>query len=143
MAKSTWVTRGGVTQIFNRWRPPRPPYLQSDCDSDSGGSFDSDIAEDEIDFSLGAETLGFEWVEWDDDERHYALFVNGEFYKHAVVMENTLNQRLATMETAILGALIGQRLPVPFAVTETITTAFAQSRVELARLFLTHRNLFK
>ena len=58
-------------------------------------------------------------------------------------METKLNHRLATVENAILAALIGQRLPVPHVVTATITTAFAESRVEVARLFGTHRNLFK
>ena len=144
MSRATWVTRDGITQIFNRWRPPRPPHLNhSDSNSDTGGSFESDVDEDEVDFSLGAETLGFDWVQWDDDERNYALFVNREFYQSAVVMETKLNHRLATVENAILGALIGQRLPVPHAVTETITKAFAESRVEVARLFYSHRNLFK
>ena len=144
MSRATWVTRDGITQIFNRWRPPRPPrFNNSDSISDPGGSFESDVDEDEVDFSLGVETLGFDWVEWDDDERNYALFVNREFFQSAVVMETTLNHRLATVENAILAALIGQRLPVPHVVTETITKAFAESRVEVARLFYTHRNLFK
>ena len=142
MSRATWVTRDGITQIFNRWRPPRPPSF-NDSDSDPGGSFKSDVDEDEVSFSFGVETLSFDWVEWDDDERNYSLFVNREFFQSAVVMETKLNHRLATVENAILAALIGPRLPVPHVVTETITKAFAESRVEVARLFYTHRNLFK
>ena len=145
MTKSTWVTRDGITQIFNRWRPIRLPISlnHSDSDSASGGHFESDINEDEVDISLGTEALGFDWVEIDDDARNYALYVNSEFYKHAVVMETTLNQHIATVETDILRALEGQRLHASPAVTGTITTVFVQLRVELAGLFRDHCTLFR
>jgi hypothetical protein len=105
--------------------------------------FESDVNEDEVDFSLGSDTIGFNWVDiMEDDARNYALYVNRKFYEHAVSMETTLKLRIANMETDILGALESQRLCASPAVTETVTTAFAELRVELTKLFCTHCSMF-
>ena len=138
------MTRGGITQIFYRWRSPRLPWQFYDSNSDDRhGNYDSDVDEDEVDFSIGSATIGFRWVDiMEDDERNYALCVNRDFYEHAVSMESTLNQRIATMESDILGVLNSQRLRAAPEVTTAVTTAFAEFRVELANLFRAHRHQF-
>ena len=131
--------------LFTPWRPPDlgyNPHGNGSDSGDSGGSWDTSVNEDEVDYSISSATLGFDWVEYPDDARNYALFINQRFYEDALEMENTLNQRIATMEAAILGAMEGKRLRASPAATGKVTTTFAELRAELAELFCEHRHLF-
>lgn len=140
--RRSWVTRNGLTQLYNLWRRPSLEWNTNGSDSDSGGSWDTSVNEDEVDFSISSETLGFDWVEHPDDVRNYALFVNKRFYEDAVAMESTLNQRIDTMETEFLLALGGVRLRASPSADVTVITAFDELRVELEKLFRDHRTLF-
>ena len=132
--RRTWLTQNGRTQLFNRWLPERPPFNLNHSDSDStAGSWDDTVDEDACTFSLSDETTGFDWVEYPNGPRNYALYVNRRFYVHATEMEATLNARLAAMKADILRALESQRLRASSATTGTVTTAVG--------LFREHRDL--
>ena len=139
----TWVTRNGITQLFSRWRRESLPFYPNHSDSDSNdGSWDDTVDEDACTLSIGEETLGFDWVEYPDDARNYALYVNRRFYVNASEIEATLNERIAAMEANILGALAGHRLRASPAAAGQVISACAELRAELVVLFRAHRELF-
>jgi hypothetical protein len=142
----TWVTRDGLTQLFSRFCPerqvPRFNLNHSDSDSSNGGSWDDTVDEDAFSISFGDETIGFGWVEYPDDARNYALYVNRRFNVHATEMEATLNERIAAMEAEILAALAGHRLRASPAAAGQVISACAELRAELVVLFRAHRELF-
>lgn len=142
----TWVTRNGITQLFSRFSPERQvPHFNlngSDSDSSNAGSWDDTVDEDAFSISFADETIGFDWMEYPDDGRNYALWVNRRFHVHATEMEATLNARIATMEAEILAALAsGHRLRASPRAVGQVVSACAELRAELVRLFREHREL--
>lgn len=77
----------------------------------------------------------FDWVEYPDDARNYALYVNRRFYVNASEIEATLNERIAAMEANILGALAGHCLRASPAAAGQVISACAELRAELVVLF--------
>ena len=147
MRRVTYVTRRGLTQMYSRWRPPHPasyvPNLSDSSGSDMSEDCESDVDEDQIDFSVVSETLSFSWVESDDDECNYALFHYREFFQQSLDDETTLRDLIAAVESSILETLGSERLCAWFRVRNAVTEAFAHLRVELAELFRGQRYQYK
>ena len=148
MRRVTYVTRRGLTQIYSRWRPPYSlSYVANPSDSSSGsdesGDLESDLDEDEIDFSIVSETLSFSWVESDDDERNYALYHYREFFQQSLDDESTLRDLVSAVESSILEALGGERLRAKDRVSTVVTEAFAGLRVQLSELYSGQRYQFQ
>jgi hypothetical protein len=131
--------------LFSRFSPERQvPHFNlngSDSDSSNAGSWDDTVDEDAFSISFADETIGFGWVEYPDDARNYALWVNRRFHVHATEMEATLNERIATMEAEILAALAGHRLRASPRAVGQVVSACSELRAELVRLFRDHREL--
>ena len=146
MRRVTYVTRRGLTQMYSRWRPPHPasyvPNLSDSSGSDMSEDCESDVDEDQIDFSVVSETLSFSWVESDDDECNYALFHYREFFQQSLDDETTLRDLVSAVESSILETLGSERLRARIRVRTAVTAAFAGLQLQLSEFYSYQREQF-